>query len=83
MVSAAYAQTVIPVEGMTCFSCELQVEHSLKDLEGVGEVKASAPQRSVTMSYDPARVSVEKLVEAVNQTGYRARLPEKAVSATE
>lgn len=77
LASAAYAQTVIPVEGMTCFSCEMHVEHSLKKLEGVGEVKASAPNHSVTVSYDPARIAVEKLVEAVNQTGYRAQLPEK------
>lgn len=75
--SAAYAQVVLPVEGMTCYTCTVTVEHSLKALEGVQEAKASVPGRSVTVSYDPGKVRVEQLVAAVNETGYRARLPEK------
>ena len=81
LVSAVYAETTtIPVEGMTCFSCTVHVETSLKELDGVGEVKASVPNKTVMVSYDPAKISVNALVEAVNKTGYRATLPDKAKS---
>ena len=75
--TAAYTQVVLPVEGMTCYTCTLTVEHSLKSLEGVQEAKASVPGKSVTVNYDTRQVSVEQLVEAVNKTGYQARRPEK------
>ncbi len=79
LISAAYAYTVtIPVEGMTCYTCEVQVESGLQDLDGVGQVKASTPNKSVTVSYDPEKISVRQLVEAVNETGYRASLPGKS-----
>jgi copper chaperone CopZ len=76
-VPAVYAQVAIPVEGMTCYTCTVAVEHGLKELEGVQEAKASVPDRMVTVSYDPQKVSVKQMVEAVNKTGYQARLPEK------
>jgi len=79
-MSAAYIQTVLPVEGMTCYTCAVTVEHSLKSLEGVQEAKASVPGKSVAVSYDPRRIKVEQLVEAVNKTGYQARLPEEGRS---
>ena len=80
LVSTAPAQTVIPVEGMTCYTCTVTVEHSLQSLKGVEKARASVPGKSVTVSYDPQKVSIEQLVEAVTKTGYRARLPEKSHS---
>ena len=81
LVSAAYGETAtIPVEGMTCYSCTVHVESSLQDIDGVGEVKASVPNKSVTVNYDPKKISVQQLVEAVNKTGYRASLPDRAKS---
>ena len=70
--------TVISVDGMTCVSCTLTVERSLNDLEGVSETAASVPAKSVTVRYDPTRVSLEEMVGAVNETGFRARMPEDA-----
>lgn len=70
------AEVVIPVDGMTCFTCTITVEHSLQALEGVSDAAASVPDRSVKVSYDPDRVTVPRMVAAVNETGYRARLPE-------
>lgn len=76
LVAEAHAQVVIPVEGMTCYSCTAHVEHSLQEIDGVQETKASVPDKSVTVNFDPQRVNVEKLVEEINRTGYRAKLPD-------
>lgn len=75
LVADGYAQTTIPVDGMTCFSCTVHVEGSLQDLDGVRNVKASVSDKSVAISYDPAKIDVVQLVAAINETGYRAREP--------
>ncbi len=72
---AGQRTVAIPVDGMVCFTCEVSVESSLRGLDGVQAAKASAKQGSVAVTYDPQRLTVEKLVEAINRTGYRARLP--------
>ena len=71
------SEAIIPVQGMTCFTCTIAVEGSLSDLQGVGEVNASVPGKSVTVRYDSDQVSVEELVAAVNETGYTAQMPTK------
>ena len=71
------ATVTIPVEGMTCFTCTISVEGSLEDLDGVREATASVPGKSVTINFNPGEVTVKNMVEAVNKTGYRAKLPDK------
>ena len=69
------ASVVIPVEGMTCFTCELTVESSLKGLPGVHSADASVKDAAAYIQYDPAQVTREALMTAINKTGYRARRP--------
>ncbi len=66
---------VIPVQGMTCFTCELTVESSLKGLRGVRRVAAKVKDAAAYVEYDPARVKLEQLIAAINKTGYKARAP--------
>ena len=68
----------IPVEGMTCVSCTITVERRLNDLIGVAKATASVPAKSVTVNYDPTKVNIGEMVEAVSETGFRARMPEDA-----
>lgn len=65
----------IPVEGMTCFACEVSVSSALKRINGVINARASAKERIASVSYDPARTDTEQLIEAINKTGYKASLP--------
>jgi copper chaperone CopZ len=73
--SGPLASLVIPVEGMTCFTCELTVESSLKGLPGVRSVDANVTDAAAYVQYDPAQVSLDELVAAINKTGYRASRP--------
>ena len=66
---------VIPVEGMTCFTCEFTVESSLKRLPGVERVDAKVNERVAHVNYDPSQVSLEELIAVINKTGYKARRP--------
>jgi P-type Cu+ transporter len=64
----------LPIEGMTCAGCAGRVEKSLNGLEGVEATVNFATERA-TVSFDPARVEPEQLVEAVEGVGYSASLP--------
>ena len=75
-LSATATEVVIPVEGMTCLSCELTIESSLKKLPGVESADARVTEQAAYVQYDPAQISVNDIVEAVNKTGYRASSPE-------
>ena len=66
---------VIPVEGMTCVSCVAKVKRALKAVEGVVEVNVSLEQRSARVQYIEGRVTPERLVEAINKSGYKAGTP--------
>lgn len=65
----------IPVEGMTCFTCELTVSTALKKIDGVIEATASAKEKKAKVRFDPTRTNIERLIETINKTGYKASLP--------
>ena len=71
------ASVMIPVEGMTCFTCEVTVESSLKGLPGVRSVDARVKDAAAYIQYDPAQMTLGELVAAINKTGYRASQPKK------
>lgn len=61
---------VIPVEGMTCLTCELTIESSLKRLPGVAHADAHVAQQTVVVRYDPTQVTVDSLIAAITKAGY-------------
>ena len=74
--SAELAQVVLPVEGMTCVTCEWGIEKALSKLDGVVEAKASAAEQKVLVRYEPGKVTFEQMIEAVDSTGYKASMPD-------
>jgi copper chaperone CopZ len=68
-------QIVIPVEGISCATCEIAVRHALKRIDGVKSAHVSVATKTATVDYEPGRTNPEQLVVAINSTGYRASLP--------
>jgi len=60
----------LPVKGMTCTSCEVHIESTLKKLPGVHGVKASYIDASAKIEYDPGKITKDQLIAAINETGY-------------
>jgi Cu+-exporting ATPase len=65
----------LPIEGMTCATCASRIERKLNKLDGVTATVNYATEKAA-VEYDPDVVRPEALVEAVEQVGYSARLPE-------
>ncbi|HEU4963777.1 MAG TPA: copper chaperone CopZ [Bacilli bacterium] len=57
------------VEGMSCGHCKGAVEGALKEV-GVDNATVNLEAGTVDVSYDSARVTVEKMREAIEEAGY-------------
>ncbi|MGB6646977.1 MAG: heavy metal translocating P-type ATPase [Bacteroidota bacterium] len=71
----------LPVEGMTCASCVLRVEKAIKKVEGVADAAVNLAGENVRVEFDPTRVSVGQLQDAVAGSGYTLVTPKEAESA--
>jgi len=60
----------LPVEGMTCASCVARVEKALAGVPGVSGASVNLATEQATVRFDPAHVSVQDLVRAVEESGY-------------
>jgi len=63
-----------PVEGMTCASCVNRITRFLAKVDGVEEANVNLATESATVRFDPGRVGVQDLADAVEAAGYVARL---------
>ena len=67
----------LALEGMTCAACASRIERKLNDLDGVA-ASVNFATEVAAVRYDPSRVSVDGLLEAVEAAGYRALLAAEA-----
>jgi len=60
----------IKISGMSCASCALNVEKSLEKMEGVGEAHVNLGTEEATVEYDPEKLGLNQLEDAVEDAGY-------------
>lgn len=58
------------VHGMSCTGCEAVIEKTLRELDGVYDIKASFAQNQVFVDYDPQGNCWGKMRAAVKKAGY-------------
>ncbi len=66
-----------PIKGMHCASCVLIIEKSLSKVDGVKNATVNLATEKATVTFDPQKVTDEKLATAVAQVGYSAEIDEK------
>jgi mercuric ion transport protein len=87
MISYAYAggpeeaapprQVTLSVRNMTCSACPVTVKKSLTRVEGVKDAKVTLSPPQAVVSYDPAKVRVERLVEATAKAEFPSTIVPK------
>jgi Cu+-exporting ATPase len=60
----------IKISGMSCASCALNIEKSLQNLEGVDKAHVNLGTEEVIVEYDPSKLKLPRLEEAVEEAGY-------------
>ncbi|MDO5639992.1 MAG: heavy metal-associated domain-containing protein [Neisseria sp.] len=62
------------IAGMTCGGCVASVTRVLEALDGVEKANVDLASASAEVTYNPAKVAIDALVEAVEDAGYDASL---------
>ena len=71
LVFAAVTENTLRVNGMTCGGCSGSVEHALKKVDGVADVKAKwGPKGTVWVKYDDQKVDLAKIKQVITDTGF-------------
>lgn len=73
----------IPVTGMTCAACQAGIQRTLQKQPGVVDASVNLMMKSATITFDPAVIAPNRLVEAIRETGYGAELASPDQSAFE
>ncbi len=68
----ADCRVVLALEGMTCASCAMRIEKGLKKVPGVVDASVNLATEQAAVTYDPARVNIEQMVQKVEAVGYKA-----------
>ncbi|HEY9059559.1 MAG TPA: copper chaperone CopZ [Pseudobacteroides sp.] len=58
------------VEGMSCNHCENSVKKAVGALNGVGNVTVDLKSKKVTIEFDPSKVNVDIIKDAIVDQGY-------------
>ena len=70
-------RVVLAVEGMYCDNCAAGIKSMLKRTTGVIAVDVSYQKKEAVVDYNPEKVTPEKIVETVNNLGYKASIKSK------
>lgn len=68
--------------GMSCQNCENKIKSNLRFEKGVKDITTSLSDQAVTITYDPAKTSETKLIEAFKKIGYTATTAKVATQCT-
>lgn len=60
----------IPVTGMSCAACAARIQDGLSGMEGVVGASVNFAAERVTVSFDPAKTSINDLIRKIQDTGY-------------
>ena len=60
----------LPITGMTCANCAMNIERGVKKLHGVTEVSVNFASEQATIGFDPRALTVKDLVDSIHRSGY-------------
>jgi Cd2+/Zn2+-exporting ATPase len=63
---------VFEIHDMHCTMCSLTIDGVLEDLAGVAEANTSYAHGRTEITYDPAAVTEEHLLDVLRRAGYHA-----------
>jgi copper chaperone len=65
---------VVGDQQLVCEGCEERVEHALKALQGVQQVRARARNQRIDVLFNTAVVDAAAIVECISKVGYQTKV---------
>lgn len=63
----------LDIKGMTCAACSARIEKGLNRMEGIEQATINLTTETGSVYYDPSVVTVDQVIEKIEQLGYEAR----------
>ena len=60
----------LPVAGMTCANCAMNIERTVKKLNGVSDARVNFAAEQASISFDPTQLQVKDVVAKIDGSGY-------------
>lgn len=73
----------IPIGGMTCAACAQRIEKALNKTDGVTKASVNFATEKATVEYEPQKVKISGIKQAIEKAGYEALDVEKKGSVDE
>jgi len=73
-------QLSLSIDGMNCASCVGRIEHAFGKLPGVGKSSVNLATHRAIVEYNPAKVQISDLLEAVKKAGYSPHTEEMEIA---
>ena len=80
-LQAATKTVAFEVTGWTCGSCAGATRIALKKLDGVADVKTDHEKKEALVTYDDAKITTDRMVQAIAKLGYRATVRNGAATS--
>ena len=70
----AHQSLTMPITGMTCANCAMNIERGLKKLPGVDEANVNFAAEQAAVTFDPKSASPKDLVARVEKLGFKVTM---------
>lgn len=64
------AQTILRVPDISCEHCKRTIENALSKEQGVNAVRVDIATKTVSLDYDPSKISLERVGRILDDEGY-------------
>ncbi|MDH4206842.1 MAG: heavy metal translocating P-type ATPase, partial [Desulfobacteraceae bacterium] len=76
-------QTItLPVTGMTCANCALNIERGLKKLEGVQRTNVNFAAEQAVVAFDPKQLHAKDIIKNIQGSGYTVTTAKTEIPVT-
>jgi copper chaperone CopZ len=62
----------LAIEGMHCGSCAVGIQMLVSQMDGVSSVTVDYEGKKGSVEFDPAKVTLEKIIGSIKELGYTA-----------
>ncbi len=61
----------LPIEGMTCESCQNHINYAVNELPGIINVSSSYKNANAFIEFDKTKTNIKDIKESINSTSYK------------
>jgi mercuric ion binding protein len=72
VAGAGVTRVTVRIPGMDCAACAVNIQRALMKQEGIVRAEVIFKTKQAVIEYDAAKTSAEKVIKAVDETGFKA-----------